>query len=219
MNMPPPVVSIVGMSNSGKTTFIEKLLPELAARGYQVATIKHVPRQAHFDRPDKDSFRHLAAGSQATLIASRDQLVQIRPMIPGANLAELVRLLGDNYDIVLAEGFKQDRAAKIEVHRRQIGPPLEGLKRLTAIVTDEPLAAKVRQFSLEDVKGVADLLEKGFIKPQRQRLAMFVNGEPLPLASFPRRIVTNTLLAITSSLKGVDKVNRLEIWMKRSHRD
>jgi molybdopterin-guanine dinucleotide biosynthesis protein B len=219
MNMPPPVVSIVGMSNSGKTTFIEKLLPELTARGYRVATIKHVPRQAHFDRPDKDSFRHLAAGSQATLIASRDQLVQIRPVMPGANLADLVRLLGDDYDIVLAEGFKQDTAAKIEVHRQQIGLPLKGLERLAAIVTDEPLATKVRQFSLEDVKGVADLLEKGFIKPQRQRLAMFVNGEPLPLASFPRRIVTSTLLAIAASLKGVDKVSRLEIWMRRSHRD
>lgn len=217
--MPPPVVCIVGLSNSGKTTFIEKLLPELAVRGYRVATIKHVPRQAHFDRPDKDSFRHLAAGSQATLIASRDQLVQIRPATPGANLADLVRLLGDDYDIVLAEGFKQDEAAKIEVHRRQIGPPLKGLKRLTAIVTDEPLADKVRQFSLDDVKGVADLLEKGFIKPQQQRLAMFVNGEPLPLASFPRRMVTNTLLAIAASLKGVDKVGRLEIWLRRSQRD
>jgi molybdopterin-guanine dinucleotide biosynthesis protein B len=139
--------------------------------------------------------------------------------MPGANLADLVRLLGDDYDIVLAEGFKQDTAAKIEVHRQQIGLPLKGLERLAAIVTDEPLATKVRQFSLEDVKGVADLLEKGFIKPQRQRLAMFVNGEPLPLASFPRRIVTSTLLAIAASLKGVDKVSRLEIWMRRSHRD
>ena len=36
-----PIVSIVGKSDSGKTTLIEKIVPELARRGYRVATIKH----------------------------------------------------------------------------------------------------------------------------------------------------------------------------------
>ena len=36
-----PVISIVGKSNVGKTTLLEKLLPEIKRRGYRVATIKH----------------------------------------------------------------------------------------------------------------------------------------------------------------------------------
>ena len=36
-----PIVSIVGTSDSGKTTLIEKLVPELVRRSYGVATIKH----------------------------------------------------------------------------------------------------------------------------------------------------------------------------------
>ena len=36
-----PIVSIVGKSDSGKTTLIEKLIPELTRRGYRVATVKH----------------------------------------------------------------------------------------------------------------------------------------------------------------------------------
>ncbi|MCJ7493551.1 MAG: molybdopterin-guanine dinucleotide biosynthesis protein B, partial [Deltaproteobacteria bacterium] len=36
-----PIGSIVGKSDSGKTTLIEKLIPELARRGYKVATVKH----------------------------------------------------------------------------------------------------------------------------------------------------------------------------------
>jgi len=37
----PPVVSIVGRSQSGKTTLIEKLIPEFKNRGYTIGTIKH----------------------------------------------------------------------------------------------------------------------------------------------------------------------------------
>lgn len=36
-----PVISIVGKSNVGKTTLLEKLLRELKRRGYKVATVKH----------------------------------------------------------------------------------------------------------------------------------------------------------------------------------
>jgi len=39
--MTPPIVGFVGRSNSGKTTLIERLLPELVLAGYRVATIKH----------------------------------------------------------------------------------------------------------------------------------------------------------------------------------
>jgi polynucleotide 5'-kinase involved in rRNA processing len=43
----PPAVSIVGKSNSGKTTLREKLVRELKLRGYRVATIKHIPHCGH----------------------------------------------------------------------------------------------------------------------------------------------------------------------------
>lgn len=215
--MPPPVVSIVGLSKSGKTTFIEKLLPELRGRGYRVATIKHVSGDAQFDKPGKDSWRHLEAGSQAAVISAWDKAVLIKPLPPG--LAGLVRMLGDDYDIILTEGFKQEEAPKIEIHRRQVGPPLLNLRKLFAVVTDEPLKTKVRQFSLEDAAGVADLLEKGFIKPNKERLSLYVNGSLLSLRSFPRRIITGVLLAMVASLKGVGKIGRLEVWWRGSPPD
>lgn len=213
--MPPPVVSVVGDSKSGKTTFIEKMVSELSSRGYRVATIKHVPQDMAFDKPDKDSWRHLEAGSQATLISSRDKMVLIRPTAFPVALADLARLLGDGDDIILAEGFKQDEAPKIEIHRREVGPPLAGLKKRVAIVTDEPLETRARQFALTDIKGVADLLERGFIKPQRERLSLYINNKPVVLAAFPRKIITNILLAIASSLKGVGRVASLEISLRK----
>lgn len=214
----PPIVSIVGRAKSGKTTLIERLIGELTSRGYRVATIKHTPQGMSFEKPDKDSWRHLQAGSEATITSSSDKMVLIKPVTREITLNEVARLLGEDYDLILTEGFKQDDAPKIEVHRREVGPPLSGIKKLIAIVTDEPLETKVRQFSLEDINGLAGLLDDGFIKPQRERLSLYANGVPLSLGTFPKEFVTNILLAMVSSLKGVGEVRSLDIFLRRGSR-
>ena len=211
----PPIVSIVGKSKSGKTTLVEKLIKELILRGYRVATVKHVPQDLTFDAPEKDSWRHVQAGSEATIISSPDTTVLIKPTAKQFNFNELARLLGEEYDIIITEGFKEGDAPKIEVHRKVIGPPLVKIKKLAAIVTDEPLETTVRQFSFEDIKGLADLIETGFISAQQERIILYINNNPVPLTSFPREIISNMLLAMSSSLKGVDEVKSLDIHLKR----
>jgi len=162
----PPVVSIVGESKSGKTTLIEMLISELKSRGYRVATIKHSIHHLGFDKVGKDSWRHIQAGSAATAVVSRDEIVLIKKVITEPDLNEVARLFGEDYDIILAEGFKQSQAPKLEVHRKAAGPPLSRVNNLIAIATDEPLESGNRQFPLNDIKGLADFLESGFIKPK-----------------------------------------------------
>ena len=210
-----PIVSIVGKSKSGKTTLIEKLIVELKPRGYRVATIKHTPQGTNFDEPGKDSWRHVQAGSEATVISSPDKLVMIKPTRARATLDEIALFFGEDYDIIIAEGFKQDDAPKIEVHRREVGKPLSSVRKLFAIATDEPLETKTRQFSLEDIKGLADLIEKGFIKPQQERLSLYVNNTPIVLSGFPRDFITNVLLGMANCLKGVGKINSLKVFLKK----
>jgi len=161
-----PIVSIVGKSKSGKTTLMEALISELKSRGYRIATIKHSVHRLNFDKPDKDSWRHIQAGSDATAIASPDQIVLIKPITQEPDLNEVALLFGKDYDIILTEGFKQSSVPKLEVHRKAIGPPLSQINNLMAIATDEPLETKIRQFSLHDIKGLADFLENSFIKPK-----------------------------------------------------
>ena len=211
----PPVVSIVGKSKSGKTTLVEGLIRELKSRGYRVGTVKHTPQGMTFDAADKDSWRHVQAGSETTAIGSPDRVVLIKPATRAPTLAEIARLIGEDCDIILAEGFKQDNAPKIEVHRREVGSPLSMVRKLVAIATDEPLETKVRQFSLQDIKGLADLLEEGFIKPWRERISLYINNVPVPLSSFPKKIITDVLLAMASTLKGVEKVSSLDISLRK----
>ncbi|MDP7525610.1 MAG: molybdopterin-guanine dinucleotide biosynthesis protein B [Dehalococcoidales bacterium] len=211
----PPVLSIVGISNSGKTTLIEKLVGELKSRGYRLATVKHAAHGTSFDDVAKDSGRHLEAGSQATVLVSQDRMFLIEKVCPDAALEKIVERLGEDHDIILAEGFKRGLAPKIEVHRKEAGPLLEDLENLIAIATDEPLETDVRQFSLEDVKGLADFIEEGFIEPQSERLSLYINDQSVSLKDFPTGIITNVLIGIAASLRGVGKVGTLKFFLRK----
>jgi len=211
----PSIISVIGNSGSGKTTLIEKLIGELKSRGYRVATIKNAPQGATIDQPDKDSWRHIQSGSEATALKTSDRLALIRPVTADITLDEMAQFFGEDYDIILTEGFKQDSAPKIEVHRQESGPLLSGIKKRIAIVTDEPLENETRQFSLDDIKGLAGLLVTGFIEPQSEQLSLYINNAPVTLGSFPKRIITNMLTAMASSLKGVGEIRSLAVFMRK----
>ena len=211
----PPVVSIVGRSRSGKTTLIEKLIVELKARGYHIATAKHTHRDMTTPESDKDSDRHLKAGSEASMIIDPHGLMMIKPLQNDISIEQVAQLIGEDYDLILTEGFKEDDAPKIEVHRKENAPPLEGVKKIFAIATNEPLDTKTRQFSLEDVKGIADLVEDGFIKPQQERYTLLVNNTPIALNAFTKEFIVNIQLAMAHGLKGVDKIKTMKIFLKK----
>ena len=208
------IVSFIGKSNSGKTTLLEKVIVELTSRKYKVATIKHTTEEATLDTPGKDTWRHLRAGSKATAIGSDKRIVLIKSVKRKSTVEEMARLLGEDYDIIITEGFKQGPYPKIEVHRREVGPLLSDIKNVIAIATNESLDTEARQFSIDDPVSVADFIEEEFIKPQDERLSLYVNDELMTLSAFPHQIITNLLLAIANSLKGVKKVKNLKIFYR-----
>jgi len=210
----PPIVSIVGNSKSGKTTLIEKLIRELKSRGYTVATIKRAQEVTTGDE-GKDSRRHLQAGSGATAVVSHDEVAFIKSVEADITLDEIASLFGEDYDIIITEGFKQSNAPKIEVHRKETGPLLSGISKSIAIATDESLDTETRQFDLNDVRGIANLLEEDFIQPRRDYCSLYVNNSPVALSTFPREFITNVLVAMASSLKGVGKVSTLKFFLRK----
>ncbi len=209
------IISFIGKSNSGKTTLLEKVIGELTSRKYRIATIKHTAEEATLDTPGKDTWRHLRAGSKATAIGSDKRIVLIKPVKRKSTVEEMARLLGEDYDIIITEGFKQGPYPKIEVHRKEIGPPLTDIKNLVAIATNESLETSVRQFSIDDPVNIADFIEQEFIKSQGKRLSLYVNDELMTLTAFPGQIITNLLLAVANSLKGVKNVRNLKIFYRK----
>jgi molybdopterin-guanine dinucleotide biosynthesis protein B len=102
-----PIISIVGKSNSGKTTLIEKLIPELNRRGYRVGTVKHDVHGFEVDKEGKDSWRHRKAGAYSTIISSPQQIALIRTMSYDAPLDEIRDRFIQDVDIIIAEGYKR----------------------------------------------------------------------------------------------------------------
>ena len=73
-----PMISIVGYADSGKTTLIEKLVPELKKRGYRVGTIKHAVHEPSLDTQGKDSWRHFNAGADTVVVSSLEKIALIK---------------------------------------------------------------------------------------------------------------------------------------------
>ena len=210
----PPVVCVVGHSNSGKTTVVEGVLRELTSRGYRIASVKHA-REIDIDRPGTDSWRHLKAGSQVIVLATNERIVLMKDAVTPPTVDDLVRLVGEDYDLVLVEGFKSESAPKIEVQRSATGPLLTGLKNLIAVISDDEIVSTVDRFPYSDVTGLANLLENSFIRPNAEHFSLYADGKPVRLTTFPKEFVDNLLEAIASSFGGAEKAKSLELRLKR----
>ncbi len=159
----PVVLSVIGRSNSGKTTLLEKLIPELKRRGHRVAVIKHSMRDFDLDQPGKDSWRLARAGSDAVVVSAPRRVALVKKVERAPTLEELVAMIGDDYELILVEGYKHSRVPKIEVHRRVLGDLVCSPEELFAVVTDEPLDIAVPQFSVDQGVPLADLIEDRFL--------------------------------------------------------
>ena len=161
-----PVISIVGKSNSGKTTLIEKMISELVRRGYRVATIKHNRHGFEIDHEGKDSWRHKRAGARTTVIASPLRVAVVEDIDRDLDIGELVDRYIRNADIVLSEGFKKNPFPKIEVNRSQMNQALlcSPADNLLAVCSDRPLTAGVPCLDINDIDGLVDIVESRFLK-------------------------------------------------------
>ena len=154
------VIGLAGWSGSGKTTLLTRLLPELTARGLSVSTIKHAHHNFDVDREGKDSFRHRAAGAHEVLISSarRFALMHEHRGAPEPSLAELLSRLAP-VDLVIVEGFKSAKLAKLEIHRGANGKDLlfPNDPAIRAIASDIDLPnISIPMISLNDIAAIAN---------------------------------------------------------------
>ena len=163
-----PIVSIVGKSQSGKTVLMEQLIAEFKKRGYKVAALKHSHGGMEIDHPGKDSWRFAQAGSDAVFVSSPDKLAFIKNLNHDLKIEEIMPIVGPEFDLILAEGFRKSKTPKIEVHRKELGDDLLcSPKELSAIVTDGSLDTDIAQLPWGDTVAVADFIEKNFVLKAR----------------------------------------------------
>jgi len=209
-----PIISIVGKSDSGKTTLIEKLVPELTRRGYRVATVKHDVHGFEVDREGKDSWRHKQAGAHTVVISSPKKVALIRDEEKDLTLEEIREKLIQDVDLILSEGYKKDVQPKIEIFRKEKHKKLLCTKEdnLIAIVSDKKFRVGVSCFFLDDIRGVADFIEKKYLQAKREgEASLKVDGKRIPMTPFVKSFVTSTIKGMLTPLKGCEHPERIEI--------
>jgi len=156
------VLSIVGRSNSGKTTLLEKLIAALMHQGLRIATIKHSHHQPDMDTPGKDSWRHKQAGAAATLLVGPERMLMVKDVDEVLSPHILAERYFSDFDLLLVEGYAGMDGAKIEVVRcarsNQLRSSVE--QGLIAVVTDvTSLDSGSPQFELDDVVGLSEFIK------------------------------------------------------------
>ena len=156
------VFGLAGWSGSGKTTLMTRLIPEIAARGITVSTMKHAHHNFEMDQEGKDSFEHRRAGATEVLITSarRWALMHELRADPEPPMAELIARMTP-VDLLLIEGFKRADHEKLEVHRPAVGKPLlcAADPQIVAVASDAPLAGlAVPRIDLNDIPAIADFV-------------------------------------------------------------
>ena len=151
--MPTPVC-LVGPSDSGKTTFMESLVDELAEHG-RVGTIKSIHHDIEIDTPGKDTHRHRTAGADTVVGLTPTLSFQITP--GGKRAADSERalleatvdsLFADGYDFVLIEGFHDSPYPKIALGERDDIEPPVAVRGTVETLDAAAVAARIRDGQL-----------------------------------------------------------------------
>ncbi len=166
---PMVVFGIAGHSGMGKTTLLERLVPELVSRGLKVSLIKHSHKSIEIDRPGKDSYRLREAGCKEVLLLGNERWALMHEL-RGEDEPPLDYLLErlQRCDMVLIEGFKNGDFPKLEIWRSQLArtPLWPSWPGILGIASDEPAAKSallpddlpLPWLRLDDIQAIADFV-------------------------------------------------------------
>jgi molybdopterin-guanine dinucleotide biosynthesis protein B len=193
----PTVFGVYGNSDSGKTTLIVHIVSRLTNEGYRVATIKQTKKSISMDTKNKDTWRHHDAGAELIVFSSLSETDFL--LKKAMSSSEIIRRISEFgcYDLILVEGASDPTIPKI-----QLGA---GKKRRNTIASYK-----------DDIHEILVIIKRELkMKPSLPRLFVIVNGKNIPLTEFPEQIITNTIIGMLGSLKGVKTIKDVTIQLKK----
>lgn len=193
----PKIFGVYGESDSGKTTLIVQLITRLAAEGYQVATVKQTNKAICMDTKQKDTWRHHQAGAQLVVFSSRSETNFL--LNTPLSSSEILQRISDFgcFDFVFVEGADDPKIPKIQVG--------SGKKRSNTIA--------IYKDNFQEILSL--LKRKRSMQPSIPNLCIKVNGKDVNLTQFPAQIISNTIVGMMESLKGVQEVHSVVLELKR----
>ena len=166
IRFPLPLIGLCAYSGTGKTTLLTRLIPVLKQKGLRIGVVKHAHHNFDIDHPGKDSYEFRQAGAEQVAVASHKRIAWIKELQEHNKEPSLLDALGaldiNELDLVIAEGFKRENFAKIELHRPSLGQPLLCTqdKNIIALATDADVTATPlpQRLDLNNVDEIAEFI-------------------------------------------------------------
>ncbi|MBU0482379.1 MAG: molybdopterin-guanine dinucleotide biosynthesis protein B [Proteobacteria bacterium] len=218
--MAPAILALVGKPDCGKTTLLERLIPELNRRGFRIGTIKHHVHAFEMDLEGKDTWRHKRAGARTVALSSPTGLGIISDVDHDQAANELLDRYFPDIDLVIAEGYKKSSLPKIEVFRKEAhATPLENRDNSwLAMVSDDPLHIDLPQFGHNDTRELADFICRKFLADQgHPQASLFADGKPIALNNFLEKFLRQAVTGMITSLKGCSKAEKITLTIHRKN--
>ena len=135
-----PLVGFAAYSGTGKTTLLKKVISIFKEKSIRTGVIKHAHHTFEVDYPGKDSYELRKAGAAQVLVGSDMRWALMVETGKDYSLEYYLKSLDPTeLDLVLVEGFKNEKFPKIELHRPSLGHDLLSSqdKKIIAIATDD----------------------------------------------------------------------------------
>ena len=162
-----PILSVAApASGTGKTTFIEKLIPLLAARGVCTAVIKSDSHGFSLDTEGKDTARFSAAGAEAVAVSSPDGYFIQQKTKTRQDFQNLIAQMdGNSLDLYITESRSRGVLPTFMLDRG-LGMPKIDERIVAYFAKGRTIDSDVLTFDLDDMDTAV-------------RLALFLMGRPL----------------------------------------
>ncbi len=186
-----PVIYVYGISDSGKTRLVERLLLLLIQKGHRVGSVKMSRAEAlDLDPEGKDTDRHIKAGSMVTAATSRTNSAIFMPKPQTLDrLIEMMVITGE-LDMVIVEGLGDDTpdtAPKIAVGE------VKGVATGTVIELPGPDA---------EIESLVHIMSRMMTKKEEARsVELRVGGADITLKPFVKDYLEGTVRGAVGALR------------------
>lgn len=153
------VVTILGLTGSGKTTVIENIIKELKSRGFSVGSIKQIHNEAfRMDTEGKNTWRHRKAGA-GTVTARSHQETDIL-YVGELDIYQVLSHYTEDY--IIMEGVRDAVVPEIATCQEDVYPEISPL---TIAISGRFSNTEVKEYkkipvinALEDITILVDLI-------------------------------------------------------------
>ena len=161
-----PILSIAApASGTGKTTFIERLIPHLATHGVRTAVIKSDSHGFQLDTAGKDTARFTAAGARAVAVSAPNGYFIQKNEDQRKEFQNLISKLDCDIDLFITESRSRGTLPTLMLDRGLAAPEIDA--RVTALFQKDGTPHNgLLSYDLDDVETAA-------------RITLFLMGRPL----------------------------------------